>query len=213
MMKASFRGSYDADNSDATGSVVVNAGGINIRASVTGDTFVNGPLLNGLTLSLENPGFFIVDYNVPKKGVRFQFMNTVKFNEKPLNLTYSHSLLENQTALDGTLLLDSSHKVSANYKFESGSCKAKYTYVHGGVMTVEPCYDFAENSWDVAVSRRINDDSVVRASYQSSTRVLGLDWRRNSFNNGSIKVSASVNLAEEKKTPKITAESIWDFEM
>ncbi|KAI3516256.1 hypothetical protein L1887_15167 [Cichorium endivia] len=84
-------------------------------------------------------------------------------------------MVENQTALDGTLLLDSNQKVSASYKFESGSCKAMYTYVHGGVMTIESCHDFPENSWDVAVSRRINDDNVVRASYQSSTRVLGLE--------------------------------------
>lgn len=213
MIKASFRGGYDADNSEASGSIVVNTGGINLRASTTGDTFVNGPSLNGLTLSVENPGFFTVDYNVQKKDVRFQFMNTVRVNEKPLNLTYTHSLVEDRTALDGTLLLDSNHKVSANYGFESGNCKVKYTYVHGGVMTIEPCYDFAENSWDLAVSRRIYDGGVVRGSYHSSTRVLGLDWKTNSFANGNIKLSASVNLAEEKKMPKLTAESIWDFEM
>ncbi|KAL4577622.1 hypothetical protein LXL04_013732 [Taraxacum kok-saghyz] len=213
MMKASFRGSYDANNSDATGSFVVNAGGINLRASITGDTFVNRPLLNGLTLSVESPGSFVADYNVPKKDVRFQFMNTVKVNDKPLNMTYTHSLVENRIALDGTLALDSNHKVSANYGFESGNCKLKYTYVHGGAMTIEPCYDFAENSWDVALSKRVDDDSVVRASYKSSTRVLGLDWRRNFFPNGSIKVSTSVNLSEEKKIPTIKAESIWDFEM
>ncbi|KAK9061993.1 hypothetical protein SSX86_019177 [Deinandra increscens subsp. villosa] len=214
-MKASFRGSYNADDSDATGSVVVNtgAGGINLRASMTGDTFINGPSLNGLTLSLENPGFFNVDYNVPKKDVRFQFMNSVSFHGKPLNFTYSHSLAENTTSLDGTLLIDSNNKISANYGFKPRDCKAKYTYLHGCVMTFEPQYDFADDSWDIAVSRRLHDDSVVRASYQSSTRVLGMDYKTKSFGNGIVKVSASVNLAEEKKIPKITAESIWDFEM
>ncbi|XP_071735272.1 outer envelope pore protein 24, chloroplastic-like [Rutidosis leptorrhynchoides] len=213
MMKASFRGSYDADNSDATGSVVLNAGGINLRASVTGDAFINPPSVNGLTLSVENPGAFTVDYNVPKQDVRFQFMNSVTINRKPLNFTYSHSLVEKSTALDGTLMLDTNHKVSANYGFNSRNCKVKYSYVHGGLMTVEPSYDFSDNSWDVAVSRKINEDSVVRASYRSSTKVLGLDLKRNSFENGSFKVSASVNLAEEKKIPRFTAESIWDFEM
>ncbi|KAI3794218.1 hypothetical protein L1987_36847 [Smallanthus sonchifolius] len=213
MMKASFRGSYDADDSDAAGSFVINTGGINLRASMTRDTFINGPSLNGLTLSVENPGLFNVDYNVPKKDVRFQFMNSVRVNGKPLNFTYTHSLVENRTALDGTLLLDSNNKISANYGFEPRECKVKYTYIHGGVMTVEPCYDFGDNSWDLAVSRRLHDDSVVRASYQSSTRVLGMDYRTKSFDNGSVKVSASINLAEEKKIPKLTVESIWDFEM
>ncbi|KAJ9540859.1 hypothetical protein OSB04_027365 [Centaurea solstitialis] len=191
MIKASFRGGYDADHSDASATVVVNTGGgINLRASTTGDTFVNGPSLNGVTLSLENPGFFNVDYNVQKKDVRFQFMNTVCVNEKPLHLTYTHSLADDRTALDGTLFLDSSHKVSANYGVESGNCKVKYSYAHGGVMTIEPCYDFAENSWDLAVSRRIYDGSVVRGSYNSSTRVLGVDWKMNSFTSGNIKVTS-----------------------
>ncbi|KAI3798892.1 hypothetical protein L1987_34176 [Smallanthus sonchifolius] len=212
MLKASFRGSYDADDSDAAASFVINTGGINLRASMSRDTFINGPL-NGLTLSVENPGIFIVDYNVPKKDVRFQFMNSVRVNGKPLNFTYTHSLVENRTALDGTLLLDSNNKFSANYGFEPRDCKVKYTYIHGCVMTVEPRYDFGDNSWDLAVSRRLHDDSVVRASYQSSTRVLGMDYRTKSFANGSFKVSASINLAEEKKIPKLTAESIWDFEM
>lgn len=115
-------------------------------------------------------------------------MNSIRVSGKPLNFTYLHSLVEKSTALDGTLLLDTNHKVSANYGFDSGNCKVKYSYVHGGVMTFEPSYDFADKSWDVAVSRRINEDSVVRASYQSSTMVLGLDLKRNSFANGSFKV-------------------------
>ncbi|GJS75443.1 outer envelope pore protein 24, chloroplastic-like protein [Tanacetum coccineum] len=213
MMKATFKGSYDPDNSDATGSVVLNAGNINLRASVTNDTFVNGPSINGLTLSLESPGSFTVDYNLPKKDVRFQFMNTVRVSGRPLNLSYSHSVFGKQTKLDSVLMLDENNKVSANYGFESGNCEVKYSYVHGGVMTFEPRYDFGDKSWDLALSRRISDDSVVRGSYRSSTKVLGLDLTKSSFANGSFKVSASVNLAEEKKTPKITAESIWDFEM
>lgn len=68
MMKASVTGSYDGDNSDAKGSVVLNAGDINFRASITGiNTFVNKPSFHGVTLSVENPGSFSVNYNVPKK--------------------------------------------------------------------------------------------------------------------------------------------------
>ncbi|KAK1410410.1 hypothetical protein QVD17_36947 [Tagetes erecta] len=213
MMKASFRGSYDADNSDATASVVLTTGDINLRASIAGDAFINAPSLNGLTLSLENPGSFNIDYNVPKKDVRFQFMNSFRVNGKPLNFTYTHSLIGNSTALDGTLLLDSNNKVSVNYGFEPRDCKVKYSYVHGCLTTIEPSYDFGDNSWDLALSRRLQDDSVVRASYRSSTRVLGMDFRTKSFASGRFKVSASVNLAEEKKIPKLTAESIWDFDM
>ncbi|KAL8193768.1 hypothetical protein R6Q57_026460 [Mikania cordata] len=198
-MKASFRGSYDADDSDSTGSVVVNAGGINLRASITGDTLINVPSLNGLTISVENPGFFNIDYKVLKKDVRFQFVNRVRVNGKPLNFMYSHSLIENTTSLDGTLLIDSNHKISANYGFKEHDCKVKYTYVHGGVMTIEPRYDFADNSWDLAVSRWLHDDSVVTGSYQFSTRVLAMDYKTKSFANGSLKVTTSYLSIQKKK--------------
>ncbi|KAJ0703458.1 putative outer envelope pore protein [Helianthus annuus] len=212
-MKASFRGSYDADSSDATGSVAFNAGALNLRASVTGDTLTNTPSLNNLTLSVENPGLFNIDYNLPKKDVKFQFMNSVRVNDKPLNFTYTHSVAENRTVLDGTLMLDSNHKVSVNYGFQPRDCKVKYSLGCGCETTVEPSYDFGDNSWDLAVSRRLYDGSVVRGSYRSSTKVLGMDFRTKAAAGGSFKVTASVNLAEEKKIPKLTAESIWDFEM
>lgn len=140
-------------------------------------------------------------------------MNTVRVLDKQLNLTYTHARGDNRTALDGTLVLGSANKLSANYAFDSGNAKLKYSYVHGGLTTFEPCYDFAKNSWDFAVSQRVDDGDVLRASYQTSSRVLGLDWLKSSMSNGSFKVSASVNLAEESKVPKITAESTWNFEM
>nr|XP_043634543.1 outer envelope pore protein 24A, chloroplastic-like [Erigeron canadensis] len=213
MMKASFTGNYDGDYSGATGSFVVNSGGLNLRASITADSVANRPSVNGVTLSLENPASFIVDYNVPKQDIRFQFMNSVRVKGKPLNFTYTHSVGDRRTALDGMLMLDTNHKVSANYGFELGNCKVKYCYVHGGVTSVEPSYDFGNNSWELGVSRRIVDGSVVRGCYRSDTKVLGVDLRTKSFSGANVKIAASVNLAEEKLMPKVTAETIWDFEM
>ncbi|KAM7524182.1 hypothetical protein LguiA_014084 [Lonicera macranthoides] len=215
MMKASVKGKYDADTSvgGGVGTLVVNGGDVRLRASMTDDTFSSGPSLNGLSLSLEKPGSFIIDYNVPKKDVRFQFMNSVRVLDKPLNLTYSHARGDNRTALDGTLVLDPANKFSANYAFDSGNCKLKYSYVHTGLTTFEPSYDVAKNSWDFAVSQRVYGDDVLKASYQASSKVLALDWLRNSMYNGSFKVSATLNLAEELKIPKITAESTWNFDV
>ncbi|KAL3505285.1 hypothetical protein ACH5RR_035126 [Cinchona calisaya] len=213
MMKASLKARYETDKAAAAATVAVNAGDFKLRASMTDATVVNGPCLNGLALGIEKPGFFIVDYNVPKKDFRFQFMNTIRVSEKPLNLTYIHSRGDNRTILDGTLVFDSANKVSANHVMGSGNCKLKYTYVHGGLTTFEPSYDFAKNSWDFAVSRRVYGDDVFRAAYQTSSKNLGLEWSRNSKLNGSFKISASVNLADEKKLPKLSAESSWDFEM
>ena len=66
-MKATLKTKYDADKSGAASTLAVNAGDVKLRASITDATIINGPSLNGLALSVEKPGFFIVDYNVPKK--------------------------------------------------------------------------------------------------------------------------------------------------
>ncbi|CAL5373144.1 unnamed protein product [Camellia sinensis] len=213
MTKASLKGKYEPDKVGAVGTLAVNAGDVKLRAYMTNATFVSGPSLNGLSLSVEKPGSFIVDYNVPKQDIRFQFMNTVRVLDKPLNLTYTHERSENQTALNGMLVLDSANKFSANYAFDSGNCKLKYTYVHGGSSTFEPSYDLAKNSWDFAVSHRLYGDDILRATYQTSSRVLGLEWSMNSLFHGNFKVNASLNLAEELKVPKLSAESTWNFDM
>ncbi|XP_061353375.1 outer envelope pore protein 24, chloroplastic-like isoform X1 [Gastrolobium bilobum] len=213
-MKAAFKGKYDIDNNGgAAATMAVNAGDVKLRASITDATFINGPSLTGLALAVEKPGSFILDYNVPKKDFRFQFMNTVRVAEKPLNFTYMHSRGDNRTILDGTLVLDTANKVSANYAFDSGNCKLKYSYVHKGLTTFEPSYDVAKNSWDFAVSRRVYGDDSFKASYQTSSKVLGFEWSRNSKQTGCFKVVASVNLAEEMKLPKLSAETTWNFEM
>ncbi|KAL6995666.1 Outer envelope pore protein 24, chloroplastic [Sarracenia purpurea var. burkii] len=214
-MKASLKSRYDTDKSAAAvaATIAVNAGDVKLRVSMTDATVVKGPSLSGLSLAVEKPGIFIIDYNVPKKDFRFQFMNRITIAEKPLNLTYIHSRGDNRTILDGTLVFDPANKLSANHALGSGNCKLKYTYVHEGVTTYEPSYDLAKNSWDFALSRRVYGDDVFRASYQTSSKALGLEWSRNSKFNGCFKISASVDVGEGlNKLPKLTAETTWDFE-
>lgn len=214
-MKASLKAKYDAEKSTAASAATfaVNAGNVKLRASMTDATVANGPSLNGLALTVEKPGFFIFDYNVPQRDFRFQFMNTIRVSERPLSLTYIHSWGDNRTVLDGTLALDSANKVSANHMLGSGNCKLKYTYIHGGLTTFEQSYDFASDSYDFAVSQKVYGDNLLKASYQTSSKVLALDWSRSSKSTGSYKISASLNLAEEVKVPRLIAESTWDFEM
>ncbi|CAA0407133.1 Outer envelope pore protein 24B [Arabidopsis thaliana] len=211
-MKASIKGKYDTDKTSGIGSLAFNAGDIKLRATMTDATLVAGPTLTGLALAVEKPGSFIVEYNVPKKDVRFQFMNTVRIAEKPLNLTYIHSRADNRTIVDGSLVIDSANKLSANHMVGTNNCKIKYTYAHGGLATFEPCYDLAKNTWDFAVSRRFYTGDNVRATYQTSSKLLGMEWSRNNKASG-FKVCASVNLADELKTPKLTAETTWNLEM
>ncbi|XP_024973186.1 outer envelope pore protein 24A, chloroplastic-like [Cynara cardunculus var. scolymus] len=214
-MKASFKAKYDADKATAASAVTLafNAGDVKLRASMTDATVVNGPSLNGLALAVEKPGSFTIDYNVPKKDFRFMFMNTIRISDKPLNMVYSHSRGDQRTVLDGTLVIDSANKVSANHVLGSGNCKLKYTYVHGGVTTFEPSYDLAKDSWDFAVSRKLYEDHVLKAVYQTSNQNLQLDWSTRSKMIGSYKVSAQFNVEDGLKVPRLTAESSWDIEL
>ncbi|KAL3321861.1 hypothetical protein AABB24_039467 [Solanum stoloniferum] len=218
MLKASVKARYEteAENEAATGGATVtfNAGDFKLRASMTDATVINGPSLNGLSLAVEKPDSFIFDYSVPKNDFKFQFMNSISVLEKPLNLKYIHSTEEDNTTLDGTLVFDSANKLSVSHKLGSGGCKLKYSYVHGGLTTFEPSYDIKEDSWDFAVSHKVYGSDMCKATYQTPSRKLGLQWSRSSKLGGSFKVSASVCLDDDElKLPKLTAETSWDFDL
>ncbi|ONK59837.1 uncharacterized protein A4U43_C08F11470 [Asparagus officinalis] len=215
-MKATIKGRYEGETaSSALATLDVNAGDVNLKASMSDATFAKGPSFNGLVLSVDKPGSFIVDYNVPKKDFRFQFMNTVKVLEKPVSLTYVHARGDNRTALDTSVALDPVNKVTMSYAFGSGNCKVKYVYAHGKMRrtVIEPCYDVSKNVWDFALSRKFEGGDSIKATYQTSAKTLGLEWNRDSNVNGCFKVSASFNLAEKGIRPKIMAESTLNYEI
>ncbi|XP_049384998.1 outer envelope pore protein 24, chloroplastic-like [Solanum stenotomum] len=213
MISTTIRGRYEGGVREAVTTVTVHGGAVKLNGNVTEATFVNGSSLEGLSFSLEKPGSFLIDFDVPKQDVRFQFMNKMRVMEKPLNFTYTHWRGDNRTVVDGTLAIDSSNKLSANYGFDSGNCKLGYSYVHKGLTTFEPSYDFAKNSWDVSLSQRVDEDNVVKASYQSASKVLGLEWCKNPSSSGGFKISASVNLAEESKFPTLSVDSRLHVEL
>nr|GMC52289.1 protein IWS1 homolog isoform X1 [Ipomoea batatas] len=181
-MKGTLKTRHESDKMEAVATVAVNAGDVRLRASMTDATLVNGPSLNGIALAVEKPG--------SKK--RFQFMRTVRVRDKPLNLNYIHFNGDNRTILDGTFVFDPSNKVSANHVLGSGNCKLKYTYVHKGLTTYEPIYDFAKDTWDFAISRRVYGDDVFKFLCQTSSKNLSLEWSRNSKLNGSFKALISI---------------------
>ncbi|KAK8572547.1 hypothetical protein V6N12_028600 [Hibiscus sabdariffa] len=206
-MRTSLKGRYTNDRSTAVVTLTANAGDVKLLASMSDVTFVRGPRINNLTFTVEKPGSFIIDYDVPKK-----FMNSIRVAGKPLRLTYNHEHGGNRTVMDGALVLDSDNKVSANYVFGTRDLRLKYSYVHGGASTYEPCYDLGKNAWEFSVSRALLDD-VFKATYESWTRDFALEWSRNSKSNGIFKISATVNMAGGSKMPKILAESIWELDL
>merc|ERR1711915_228452 len=97
MTKASVKGKYEAGVQAASVTATVNAGDLKLKATCTDSTFAHGPSLNGITLGIEKPGFFMIDYDLPKKAPRFQFMSSAKLAGKQLKLTYIHAQKANMT--------------------------------------------------------------------------------------------------------------------
>ncbi|KAJ4711260.1 Outer envelope pore 24A, chloroplastic-like protein [Melia azedarach] len=66
------------------GTFAADAGELKLRAYV-----ISGPTLNvsDVSLSIEKPGSFLIDFDVPQQGVRFQFMNTARLLQKQRNMT------------------------------------------------------------------------------------------------------------------------------
>ncbi|KAG0489066.1 hypothetical protein HPP92_007739 [Vanilla planifolia] len=214
-MKASLKGRYEPDKSSAAATLTFDAGDTRFKASITDATFAKGPSLNGLGLSVEKPGSFIIDYNVPQQDFRFQFMNTLQLLEKPFSLTYTHVLGARQTSVDGSVAFDPANKLSANYNFSSGNCKVKYVYAHGELRRtiLEPIYDVSKNTWDFSVTRKFEGGDSLKATYQTSSKLLGLEWNRESKLNGCFKVCASLNMMETNVMPKLMVESTLNYDI
>ncbi|KAK6241962.1 hypothetical protein SCA6_007351 [Theobroma cacao] len=196
MMNAavSFIGGTNGNKKGLAATLAAHPGELKLRASLSDTNFTDGSTLNfdDLLLSVEKPGSFIIDFDIPKKDVQFQFMNTFKVEAKQVNWTYTHVRNERRTVLDGTLLLDTANKLSASHELGSVNCKLKYTHVHRGLTTFEPCYDLAKKSWDLAVSRRVLGGDLIKATYETSSQVLGVEWSCSSLINedGMIKLTA-----------------------
>eukprot|EP00252_Welwitschia_mirabilis_P017141 TRINITY_DN38041_c0_g1_i1.p1 TRINITY_DN38041_c0_g1~~TRINITY_DN38041_c0_g1_i1.p1 ORF type:complete len:214 (+),score=19.37 TRINITY_DN38041_c0_g1_i1:303-944(+) len=213
MTKASLKGSYDASAQTAALTVSVAAGDLKLKGTCSGSTFVKGLSAGGLSVGVEKPGFFIVDYDIPNKAPRFQFMSSANVGGKQLKMTYLHAQSANATVLDTSLVFDPSNKVSVKYNFPNSSAQLKYSYFHGtGGMTFEPAYDLGSKTWNFSVQKSYGDDSV-KASYDTSKKIMGLEWSRNSKTSGSFKVSASVGVPSDTMKPKLIAERTLDFEV
>ncbi|GMI90156.1 hypothetical protein like AT1G45170 [Hibiscus trionum] len=220
MMNAavSFIGGSNGNRKGLSATLAANPGDLKLRASFSDTNFIDdGSTLNldDLLISVEKPGSFLIDFDIAKQDVQFQFMNTFKVEGKQVNWTYTHTRNDRRTILDGSLMFDRGSKLSASHELGSVSCKLKCSYVHKGLTTFEPCYDLAKKSWDLAMSRRVLGGDLIKANYETSSQVLGVEWLSSSlfYEDGiSVKVSASFNLAEGLHTPQISVRSMWNFQ-
>jgi hypothetical protein len=134
--------------------------------------------------------------------VRFQFMNSALVLDKRVSLTYTHSTTlappppppaaapPSRTALDCSVTFDPANKLNLSHSLGSGGCRLKYTYAHGPdrLTTIEPLFDTNKNAWEFAVSRKFQGGDAIKGTYHASTKLLGLEWTRDSKAGASFKV-------------------------
>lgn len=190
----------------------MGVGDLKLKASCTDRTFEDASKLAGVSFGLEKPGFFIVDYDVPKKAARFQFMNSAKIYGKQLKLTYIHPQKANATVLESSLAFDPANKLTGKYSFHSGKGSIRYSYVHSSGVTLEPSYDFHSNAWSFAASQKLAGENTLKATYETSKKMFDLEWTRECKETGFFKVSCTVHRSENKP-PKISLERTWNLEI
>ncbi|PVH30879.1 hypothetical protein PAHAL_9G005200 [Panicum hallii] len=226
-MKATVKGRFEGDKATAATTLAVPAAGdLRFKASATEAAFANGPSLRGLTLTLEKPGAFLIDLKPHNQDARFQFMNSALVLDKRVSLTYTHSTSlapapapaaapPSRTALDCSVTFDPANKVNFSHSLGSGGCRVKYTYAHGvdRLTTIEPLFDTNKNAWEFAVTRKFQGGDAVKGTYHASTKLLGLEWSRDSKAGGSFKVATTFDLSDQSKAPKLIAESTWNYEI
>ncbi|KAL1815468.1 hypothetical protein ACET3Z_018042 [Daucus carota] len=214
MASASITTRYDAaeKKTHVAGTLAFDNSDINLTATVADTSTLLSGGFNLNSIALEKPGSFGINFDIPDQDVRFQFMNSFKVLKKPVDLSYAHSRAYNRTALGGRVELDLSNTVSGKYDFGSGHSKIKYRYSHNGLTTFEPGYNFDRKGWQLAASHKFSGGDVVKASYKSDRKILGVDFVKNT-GDGNFKVSASLDLAEKLTFPTVNAQSTWNFNM
>lgn len=117
-------------------------------------------------------------------------MNMALVMNKPMNIMYMHSWGDNRTTIDCTTVFDPANKVSVSHSVGSRACRIKYAYAHGELRNTvfEPCYDTGKNAWDFALTRKLEGGNAVKGTYNCSSKLLGLEWSRDSKTDGTFKV-------------------------
>lgn len=153
-------------------------------------------MINSLNLkfSIYQNFQFGVTLRIFVQDIGFQFTNKLALMDKIVQFTYTHAHGGNHTAMEGSMSIDSANRVRVGYDFGTENWKVKYVYAHGlmGRTVMEPCYDVSNNSWNFAVSRRLDGGDSVKATYHTSSKDLGLEWKRRSKANGSFKVHRGI---------------------
>lgn len=211
MTKATLKARYEPSAQAASATLSVGVGDLKLKAACTDRTLEDGLSLAGVSLGVEKPGLFIMDYDLPKQAARFQFMNSAKIYGRQLKLTYIHPQKANATILESTLAFDPANKLTGKYSFHSGKGSLKYSFVHSSGVTLEPAYDFQSEAWSFAASQKFAGENTLKASYETSKKVVGLEWIRESKETGYFKITCTVN-ANENKPPKLSLEKTWNLE-
>lgn len=88
MWNASIKGQCAADSSGAAATITVNAGEVKLKAALSEANFEVGPSFSNLSLSLEKPASFIIDYHVPKQVISYLSISSFQKNNNFIKVIF-----------------------------------------------------------------------------------------------------------------------------
>eukprot|EP00245_Coleochaete_scutata_P010844 TRINITY_DN3916_c0_g3_i1.p1 TRINITY_DN3916_c0_g3~~TRINITY_DN3916_c0_g3_i1.p1 ORF type:complete len:214 (+),score=45.26 TRINITY_DN3916_c0_g3_i1:101-742(+) len=211
MTKTSLKAKYDSGSNSASSTIHVSVDDIRIKATCSDSSLKSGGKLTGVGIGIDKPGAFSLDYELADKAAKFQFSSSATIAAKPVKLTYNHQHKKNLTTLEGTLILDAKNKVTGKYNLKTEKPHLKYSYIHGGNTILEPAYDFEKDSWAFNITHKASSRDTYKASYNSFSKKVGLEWARSPVDTGAFRIEAVLPVDGTGKKPSLILEKTWTF--
>ncbi|EFJ25035.1 hypothetical protein SELMODRAFT_100718 [Selaginella moellendorffii] len=212
--RASVLTKYDSGGGQVVAaSVRLGVDDLQLRASCSDRTFVRSAGLKGLTVGVEKPGSFVLEYDVHEAVPRFQFSGVGRLLNKDVQVSYTHQpKTRDALVVDGILIANPANKLHGRMIFPTNKGHVKMCYVHNGHTSIEPGVEFPSRAWNLGIAHKFPGNHNVKATYDHMVKTVGLAWSRDPENgSGACKISANVPL-QEPKNVRVLMEKVWNFD-
>jgi len=210
-------------NVDGRASVQMHRDGMNYKVSATDRTLGargGGVSTNGLAVTIEKSGAFVLDYDVATHSPTFTLHSGVKFAGKDVGVKYKHALKKNAASLENTFKVDDKHSGTVRWNltnFDKPNYKnatLKWKYQHDDKWMAEPEYDFGSDAFRMALTHNMDKDNKLKAHFDASSFDGGLEWNQKQ-SDGNMKMNVKANMRGKSLMSSlvVTAEKSINFDV
>lgn len=167
-----------------------------------------------LEIGIEKPGHFALEHHLHKKHTRFQFHSHADVFSKHVRMTFVHHIMAFPvTTIEASTSLDKHNKVIVKHNLAKKLPLVKYEYITKEYL-IEPQFDFGagrKDAWGLAVKLGHGRKNFAKVSYSNHKKEAELELHKKIDDGGPLKISATIDLDNVKKTPRLVIEKEWKF--